>query len=219
MDEFLPPFIRNSYWFMYPFYFVAYRGKNIKEKMNYKSLVKKFTNEQYNAFYARLNSISRNRRSDLSESNISFIFKNIGHDTKNILDVGCGRGYLLQKIKSVYPEIEVAGMDVVNILDDDQISFFEANITNTGFKDDQFETVICTHTIEHLLNLQLCINELVRITRKKLIIVTPCQRYFYYTLDEHINFFHKKEMLLSLFPFTSFICKKINFDWVYIGYK
>ena len=115
--------------------------------------------------------------------------------------------------------MDVAGMDVVNLLDAGQISFYEGDISGTGFSDNQFDTVICTHTIEHLVNLQECINELVRITKHQLIIVTPCQRYFYYTLDEHINFFHKKDVLVCLFPFTSFVCKKIGFDWVYIGYK
>ena len=219
MDEFIPPIVRNSRWFMRPFYWIAYRGRDIQEKMDFKTLVKNFTPAQYKDFYARLRSISRSRQTDLSESNIRFILKNIDPGTHSLLDVGCGKGYLLQKINEQYPGIEVAGMDVVNAMSDKSISFYERDISATGFPSNHFDTVICTHTIEHLVNLQECIEELVRITKKHLIIVTPCQRYFYYTLDEHVNFFPKKEMLECLFPFTSYVCKKVGLDWVYIGYK
>ena len=39
MDELIPPFIRDSKVFMYPFYLFAYRGKNIKEVMQFKTKV------------------------------------------------------------------------------------------------------------------------------------------------------------------------------------
>ena len=219
MDELIPPVIRDSYWFMYPFYYIAYHGKNIREKMNFKSLVKNFTEDEYKHFYEGLDSISRNRKTDLSESNIKYILKQVDPSANTILDAGCGRGYLLQRIKEVYPRKSLFCLDVVNKLDDPSINFTEGYISRMPFADDRFDTVICTHTIEHLLNLQEGIDELVRVTKRQLIIVTPCQRYFYYTLDEHINFFPKKELLTTLFPFKNFVCKKINYDWVYIGYK
>ncbi len=219
MDELIPPVIRDSYWFMYPFYFVAYRGKNIRETMNFKSLVKTFTESEYIDFYKGLNSISRNRKTDLSQSNIKYILQNLDPSSETLLDAGCGRGYLLEKIKLSHPRIKLTGLDVVNKLDNKTIEFSAGNILKIPFADESFNTVICTHTIEHVLNLPQAISELVRVTKHQLIIVTPCQRYFYYTLDEHINFFQKKQMLTGLFPFKDFICKKINGDWVYIGYK
>jgi SAM-dependent methyltransferase len=219
MDEYVPAFIRNSYWFMYPFYFFAYRGKNIKKVMNFKSLVRSFTPDEYSKFYSELNSISRNRKTDLTEKQVRFILKNISIDTKSILDVGCGKGYLLERIKKEYPAIGLAGTDVVGQPTVSDIDFCPGNITALPFADEAFDTVICTHTIEHILDLPLAIKELERVSQKQLIIVTPCQRYFYYTLDEHINFFPEKEMLTSLFSSQYFICEKIDFDWVYIGYK
>lgn len=219
MDECIPAFIRDSYWFMYPFYFFAYRGGNIKQVMNFKSMVHSLTESDYKSFYSELNSISRNRQTDLSEDQIRFVLQNIDKSAESILDVGCGRGYLLQRIKKENLHISLLGTDIVNKLRYGAIEFHQANIGAMPFKDKEFDTVICTHTIEHILELRSAIKELVRITNKQLIIVTPCQRYFYYTLDEHINFFHKKEMLTSLLPFTKFIFKKINFDWVYIGNK
>ena len=37
MDELIPPFIRDSKIFMYPFFYLAYRGRNIREMMDFKS--------------------------------------------------------------------------------------------------------------------------------------------------------------------------------------
>lgn len=220
MDEFIPPIIRDSYWFMYPFFYVGSRGNNVSQIMNFKSLVHNFSEEEYIRFYSQLNSVSRRRKTDISNSNLNFLLKNIDKNSQHILDVGCGNGYLLTRIKKENPDVKLTGFDVVNKMDlTNGINFFQGNITSMPFKDNEFDTVICTHTIEHILHLETSINELVRITKNQLIIVTPCQRYFYYTLDEHINFFQKKEMLTSLFPFVKFACQKINFDWVYVGYK
>lgn len=219
MDELIPPFIRDSYWFMYPFVYIGTRGRNVNEIMHYKSLVRKFTFEQYVNFYAGINSVSRRRKTDLSKGQLHFILENISNNARSVLDVGCGRGYLLKKIKEENPEIAAAGLDIVKKLQDDTIKFYEGNITEMPFANGEFDIVICTHTIEHILDLPRAISELERVAAKQLIIVTPCQRYFYYTLDEHVNFFHKKEMLTSIFSFSKFICRKINFDWVYAGYK
>jgi hypothetical protein len=57
----------------------------------------------------------------------------------------------------------------------------------------------------------------VRIARKQIFIVTPCQRYYYYTLDEHVNFFTFKEELTSKIGLDDFTCEKMNGDWVYLG--
>lgn len=219
MDEYIPRYIRNSRWFMYPFYFFAYRGKNIKQVMNFKSLVRSFTPGEYNKFYSELNSISRNRKTDLTEKQVLFILQHIDKDAKNILDVGCGKGYLLERIKKQQPQLKLAGIDVVNNMQDSGIDFYPGDITDLPFASAAFDTVICTHTIEHILDLRLAIKELERVAAKQLIVVTPCQRYFYYTLDEHVNFFPQKEMLTSLFSFQRFSCEKIDFDWVYTGYK
>ena len=75
----------------------------------------------------------------------------------------------------------------------------KGRIETLPFADKSFDVVTCSHTVEHLVNLERCISELVRVARKQIFIVTPKQRYFYYTLDEHVNFFPFKEKLTSGF--------------------
>jgi SAM-dependent methyltransferase len=220
MDECLPPVIRDSKWFMYPFYFLAYRGRNVKEAMNFKKEVYSYTPEQYELFYNNLNSISRNRITDINKPSLDFILKSIGEvggEKIRVADVGCGNGYLLKQVKNKFPLADLTGVDIKHSDDSIEYTYLKANIETLPFDDNSFDVVTCCHTLEHILNPHKAIEELKRITRKILIIAVPCQRYFLYTLDEHVNFFPFKESLTSLIDLPEYNCKKLHGDWVYLG--
>ncbi len=219
IDEWIPPVVRDSYWFMYPFFYIAYHGKDIKRKMHFKSLVYSMTENEYLNFYCNNESISSGRLTDLSESNILYILENIGTNAQTIIDIGCGKGYLLNRIHQICSGSQLTGVDLQNQLQYSSIGFVQSGITILPFEDNSFDTVICTHTIEHIVSLQQATEELVRITRKKLIIVTPRQRYFYYTVDGHVNFFYEKEQLTRYLPFEKYSCIELDMDWIYIGEK
>lgn len=219
MDELIPPFIRDSKIFMYPFFYLAYRGRNIKEMMEFKTNVYTYNTEQYAHLYNNLNSISRNRKTDLNQASIDFILKELENEKGKIIDIGCGSGYLLNLIGEKYPLIQRTGFDIKSASGNESFDFVEGNLEQLPFEDNSFDVVICCHTIEHLLKLDLCIKELQRITKKKLIVVTPCQRYFYYTLDEHVNFFPLKEQLTNLFSLPINKCQSLQGDWGYVGVK
>lgn len=219
MDELVPAFVRDSKVFMYPFYFFAYRGKNIKEVMQFKSKVYGYTPEEYATFYNNLNTISRNRTTDMNQACVDFILNNIDPSSENLIDIGCGSGYFLRKVSLNNPGILLSGFDIKEPSGNETYDYYIGNIEQLPFEDNSFDVVVCCHTIEHLLKLDHCIKELVRITKKQLFIVTPCQRFFYYTLDEHVNFFPYAEKLTSILPFDTFECKKLQGDWVYMGIK
>ncbi len=216
MDECLPPIIRDNKYFMYPFYYYAYKGKDIKTAMNFKSLIYSLSEREYRDFYGNLNSISRNRKTDLNDASIKYIIDNLSNTAKNLIDIGCGHGYFLKQLKDT--DLKLFGCDIATI--DNSLDYYniKCNIEKLPFKDKQFDIVTCSHTLEHILNPEKAISELKRITKNQLIIIVPCQRYFYYTLDEHVNFFPIKEKLTSLIGINNNNCKKIWGDWVYIGY-
>lgn len=218
MDECIPPLIRDSKLFMYPFFYFAYRGKNISEVMQFKSRVTQFTEQEYADFYNSLNSISRNRKTDLNKESIDYILNNIDKTSLNLVDIGCASGYLLGLIHKKRGELKLSGFDIKKFEMPDYINLSNGNIHQLPYKDKEFDTVVCCHTIEHLVGLESCINELIRITRKEIIIVTPKQKPYYYTLDEHVNFFFYKEQLTSIIPLKKFTCSKVKGDWVYHGF-
>jgi ubiquinone/menaquinone biosynthesis C-methylase UbiE len=218
MDEWIPPAVRDSRWFMYPFFWIAYRGRNIREVMEFKSRVYSFTAEDYRRFYNSLNTISRNRATDLNKPSREFILNNIDPAAQTLIDVGCGNGFLLQQLHERYPKLQLTGLDIKDNDENGTIySYVKANIEKMPFPDKSFDVVTCSHTVEHLIRLEQCMSELVRIARRQLFIVTPCQRYYYYTLDEHVNVFLFKEKLTSVIPLKKYSCEKLNGDWVYCG--
>lgn len=217
MDEWVPAAIRDSRWFMYPFFYFAYRGKNIREVMDFKSRVHSFTPADYDRFYNNLDTISRNRVTDLNKPSLRFILDKIDPSAKTLIDVGSGNGFLLRQIHERHPGLQLTGFDIKDKDDSTVYNYVKGNIEEMPFPDKSFDVVTCSHTVEHLVKLEQCMKELVRIARKQVFIVTPCQRYFYYTLDEHVNFFTFKEELTSKIPMKNFSCEKMNGDWVFLG--
>lgn len=218
MDECLPPVIRDNKYFMYPFFYYAYRRKNIDQTMNIKSLVYNLSDEEYSSFYNDLDTISRNRETDLNTGCLNTIIDSISSPIGSLLDIGCSNGFLLEKIHEKYPELRLYGVDIKQAKKSGNYDFIAAFVERLPFQDKSFDVVTCCHTLEHIKNEQKAINELKRITRKQLIIVVPCQRYYFYTLDEHINFYPFKEKLISTVNMTKYECQKILGDWFYKGY-
>lgn len=219
MDELVPPIIRDSYWFMYPFFYFAYgTRKNLRRKMQFKSLAYSMNSEEYKAFCIE-NLVPFKRETNLCESNIKMILGSIRHDFGNVLDVGCGNGYLLNRVAEINPNLELFGLDIMQDPNLKNVTFTKGDISKVSFADNHFDTVICTHTLEHIIDVQKAFDELIRITKRKLIIVVPCQRYFYYSVDGHMQFFNKEAELLRYLPFKKFTLKKLHMDWVYIGEK
>jgi ubiquinone/menaquinone biosynthesis C-methylase UbiE len=216
MDECLPPIIRDNKYFMYPFYYYAYKGKNIKTAMNFKTLVYSLSEKEYRDFYENLNSISRQRDTDLNDASIQYIIDNLSKTAKTLIDIGCGNGFFLRQVKS--NGLDLFGCDIADTRRVRDYNFLRCSIAHLPFKDKQFDIVTSSHTLEHIVNPEKAISELKRITRRQLIITVPCQRYYFYTLDEHIHFFPYKESLSSLIGIKDNTCKKIRGDWVYIGY-
>lgn len=218
MDEGLPPALRDSRYFMYPFFHLAYRGKKVEEAMEFKTLVHDWSDAEYDAFYNSLDTISRNRLTDLNQPSLDFILDNIDPSARTVIDVGCGKGYLLSKIKERHPGLELSGLDVLEPGVHTDYRYIQGHVENMPFEDNAFDVVVSSHTIEHLLRLPESVRELKRIARKQLIIATPCQRYFYYTLDEHVNFFPFKSALTSVMDIPDHECLKLRGDWVYVGH-
>jgi ubiquinone/menaquinone biosynthesis C-methylase UbiE len=217
LDECIPPLIRDSRWFMYPFYYFSYRGKNIRAVMNFKKDYFTWDENQLRTFYRNLDSISRNRKTDLTDRCLEIILHEVKGAYEDVLDVGCSNGYVLSVIHERYPNLKLTGVDFVATRGHAGIQFVNADVRKLPFEDKSFDVVICSHTIEHIFEIGDFICELKRVTRKKLIVVTPKQRYYFYSLDEHLQFFPQREMFTSRFDFPVFTCENVEGDWLYVG--
>ena len=81
------------------------------------------------------------------------------------------------------------------------IKFQQAHIEALPFADRTFDTVICTHVLEHILDLRRAIAELRRVTAQRLILIVPREREYRFTFNPHLHFFpYKHSFLRHLVP-------------------
>ena len=77
-----------------------------------------------------------------------------------ILDVGCGKGYLLYEFTQVVPGVEVVGLDISQYAIDNAKSEVQpflklGNAVSLPFEDDTFDFVVSITTLHNLYNFEL----------------------------------------------------------------
>jgi SAM-dependent methyltransferase len=137
----------------------------------------------------------------------------------SVCDVGCGTGYLLEHLQANLPAgTALTGCDfIAPKTERPGIAFFESKIETLPFPDGAFDTVVCTHVLEHILDLQKALSELRRISRRRLIIIVPQEREGRYTFNPHFHFFPYPESFLRALIRVpeGHVCKLIGRDIYY----
>lgn len=103
---------------------------------------------------------------------------------RSILDVGCGEGFILEKLRESKIGEELVGIDFSK--DAIQIgkglhpklSLKVGSIYDIPFKPNSFDLVICSEVLEHLENPEKALLELERVTKKNCIISVPHEPWF-----------------------------------------
>lgn len=95
----------------------------------------------------------------------------------SVVDVGCGRGDFLKFINLDYQisgtEVNKERVDYCNQALGQEAVKVDNLDERLDFKDGSFDTVICLEVLEHLVDPQKALKELVRISRKRIIITVP----------------------------------------------
>lgn len=103
---------------------------------------------------------------------------NLNSDS-SVLDVGCGKGYLLYEIKKILPGINILGFDISTYglknskKEIKDFLFFHDARENLNFKDNEFDLVISLATLHNLklFDLRKSIKEIERVGVEKYIMV------------------------------------------------
>ena len=223
IDEFIPPAIRDSKIFsliMFRlFYKLLYKDKGVIF-LNFKQKAPSISEQEFRKIYKIVNSIE-SRDTDLNVGCEKEILRNVVGNS--VLEVGCGKGYLSKKLSKKYI---VTACDIVidkqTVKKGRGIKFRKGNVENLPFASQEFDTAICTHTLEHVQNLSAAISELRRVTKKRLIIVVPKQRPYRLTFDLHLHFFpynHSLELIMRNGQNHKSHCKEIDGDLFYVEDK
>lgn len=214
LEDLLPPVIRDSQLF-HGVARLAW-GAHVTRLADFRERSAFLTAEEYASLYRDHPRVHEG--TDLSQGCVDEILKSVQGDS--VCDVGCGTGYLVRKIRAARPDLRrVAGSDFIvdGIPPSSGTEFHAAKVEELPFADGEFDTVVCTHLLEHLLEPRKAVAELRRITRRRLIIVVPCEREYRYTFNPHFNFFpYRGSLLRIMIPVPAqFRCFRIGRDFYY----
>jgi len=189
LEEWLPPVLRDSAFMR--LLFRSYWGSFIDDLERFRANIALISPEEYKAVYDRMPRIQD--ETDNSRACLDAIVASVVGRT--VCDVGCGTGYLLNHLRAQLPsrELKLTGVDFIieesTSRRDACIEFVAAPIERLPFPDRSFDTVICTHVLEHILDIRAAIQELRRIAHRKLIVVVPLEREYRFTFNPHVHFF------------------------------
>jgi ubiquinone/menaquinone biosynthesis C-methylase UbiE len=216
LDQCAPPVIRDSEWLMKIPFKLLYKDK-AHVFWDFKGKAPKMTEREFYDAYQEIKTVLMERETDLNESCIDEIFRRIGGQT--VLDVGCGQCFLAGKMSQKYQvtAVDIAIDPALNVRHP-KIDFVEANIEKLPFRNGEFDTVICAHTLEHVQNIFAAISELRRVTKKRLIVIVPKQRPYKYTFDLHLHFFPYEHSLRTIMisNHRAISCKDVGGDLFYV---
>jgi SAM-dependent methyltransferase len=214
LEDILPPVLRDSALFRTAAKLAW--GEHIGRLAAFRERAPFLTAQEYEALYRdhpRVHEGTDNSRACVER----IIRDTVG---ASVCDVGCGTGVLLKKLRDARPGLErLTGVDFV--VDDsagiEGVEYVAARIEALPFADRAFDTVICTHVIEHVLEYREAIAELRRITARRLIIVVPREREYRYSFNPHFNFFpYTHSFLRAVHPVPEhFTCVDIGRDIYY----
>ncbi len=103
---------------------------------------------------------------------------------QTILDVGCGEGFTLAKLKDEHIGKSLEGIEYLDRAielgkqHNPDIKIKKGTIYNLPYKDNSFDLIICTEVLEHLEDPGKALKELVRVTRKYCLLSVPNEPIF-----------------------------------------
>ncbi len=216
MEELLPPIVRDTA--LFKFAATLAWGKHILGLAEFRRTAPFCTAEEYDRLYR-----SHPRVHEETDNSLACL-QRIAADAigPSICDVGCGTGALLTHLRrdAREPFAEMVGVDMIapDKPIGDGITFVCSCVEDLPFADKSFDTVVCTHVIEHILDFRRAIAEVRRIARRRLIIVVPREREGIYTFNPHLNFFpYSHSFLRAMIPVpVSHVCCDIGRDIYYM---
>jgi len=215
LDDWQPPVLCDAGWFMRPPMKMLFKEK-AEEFLTFKARAFRMSTEEFADVYRRIADVSELQgETNLNARCTEAIQRSLRGRT--VLDVGCGRGYLVGKIAETH---ETTGCDIVVNKEVrtryPTVTFAEATVEDLPFRDDAFDTVVSTHTLEHVQDLPRAVAELRRVARRRLIIVVPCQRPYRYNFSLHINFFPYDWSLVGQLGYRPRSSIQLLGDWFYV---
>lgn len=92
-----------------------------------------------------------------------------GSTFKFVLDAGCGRGRFLKRIRDLYPDVNLYGVDISDRMLLEAIPGVElkqSSLLNISYPDETFDFIFTIETLEHCIDTKTAIQEMYRTLKK-----------------------------------------------------
>ena len=115
-----------------------------------------------------------------------------------ILEAGCGEGFVLKEIASLLPGIRLQGFDIDERLVEQakakvpSASISAGSVLDIPLGDNSYNLVICSEVLEHLQDPQKAMSELVRVGCKHVMLSVPHEPWF--RIGNMIGFSHLRSL-------------------------
>jgi SAM-dependent methyltransferase len=216
LNDFLPPSLRDARWLMRVPIRIVF-GRDAALAMDFKRRAYEMTDDEFVAAYRALGEHSLTRGSDLTPECAARVLADIVGTS--VLEVGCGEGALAAAMSR---SATVTACDlVVHPRTRDRypsVTFREADAERLPFGDRGFDTVVSTHTLEHVRDLRRAIDELRRVARQRDIVVVPKERPYRYTFKLHLHIFPYEHLLRGALgepAWTDALCETVGGELYY----
>jgi ubiquinone/menaquinone biosynthesis C-methylase UbiE len=223
LDEWFPPVLRDSRplnWALAR----AFHGKHFN--LDFKRQAPTMTAEEFAAAYSTAAQSSKNRyrQTDMTAAEIDWVLDHV--DGSEILEVSCGHGVLsrrlaeqsgLQVTATEFSEASVERARQYFAETGANVNLVMGTLDRLPFEDESFDTTVCAHTLEHVIDFERSIQELIRVTRRRLLVIVPCQRYYRYTIDYHLHFFPDPAQLQLRIGIPGAECHQLTGDLCYLA--
>lgn len=110
------------------------------------------------------------------------LLENTGSSPAAVAEVGCGEGEILKHLRNRFPAAEISATDLSPAVlaqaaqtnPDAGITFTRQNAEHLDhYRDNQFDLVVCLEVLEHLQHPEKGLQELIRISRRDLLVSVP----------------------------------------------
>jgi len=152
-----------------------------------------------------------------------------------ILEVGCGEGFVLQKINKVYPKVKLYGLDIstqaVNKAKNNYpfLNIQAGDLYKLPFSNNEFPLILALEVMEHLARPQEALSEIKRVASDYIILSVPWEPWFsigsfmrakylkaWGRHPEHVNAWNKREFIRLISQHFQIVKATHSFPWLII---
>ncbi|GGB84864.1 class I SAM-dependent methyltransferase [Knoellia flava] len=187
LDNWVPAGLRDNRLFMTPLLRLAV-GEHARDFMTFKAKAFDMTPDEFADVYRRVAGSEVQGETDLNAACTEAILREV--TGRRVLEVGCGRGWLAARMAGVASEVTASDIVMGEATRQiEGVTFEVASVEALPYDDDEFDVVVCTHTLEHVQDLPRALAELRRVARDALVVVVPRERPYRYSFNLHLHFF------------------------------